>query len=57
MLAGLIRMFAPVYAQKEGENNTVVYGFLVVLFAIGVFLTFKAYCREDNKAEASAQAG
>jgi hypothetical protein len=57
MLAGLIRMFAPVYAQKEGENNTVVYGFLVVLFAIGVFLTFKAYFREDINAEASAQAG
>jgi hypothetical protein len=56
MLAGLIRMFAPVYAQKEVENNTVVYGFLVVLFAVGVFLTFKAYCREDSKAEASVQA-
>jgi uncharacterized membrane protein HdeD (DUF308 family) len=57
MLAGLIRMFAPVYAQKEVENNTTVYGFLVVLFAIGVFLTFKAYCQEDSNAEASAQAG
>ena len=54
MLVGLIRMFAPVYAQKEAENNNGVYGLLIVLFAIGVFLTFKAYRREDSKAAASA---
>jgi hypothetical protein len=49
MLAGLIRMFAPVYAQQEAENNTAVYGLLIVLFAVGVFLTFKAYGREHSK--------
>ena len=54
MLVGLIRMFAPVYAQKEAENNIAVYRVLIVLFAIGVFLTFKAYRREDSKAAASA---
>ena len=46
LVVGLIRMFAPVYSQKEAENNTAVYGLLVVLSAIGVFLTFKGYRRE-----------
>jgi hypothetical protein len=46
LVVGLIRMFAPVYSQKEAEKNTAVYGLLIVLFAIGVFLTFKAYRRE-----------
>jgi uncharacterized membrane protein YhaH (DUF805 family) len=49
MLAGLIRMFVPVYAQQEAENNTAVYGLLIVLLAAGVFLTFKAYGRDDGK--------
>jgi uncharacterized membrane protein YhaH (DUF805 family) len=53
MLAGLIRMFAPEYAQKEVDNNTAVYGLLIVLFAIGVFLTFNAYRRENSKAAPS----
>ena len=43
LVVGLIRMFAPVYSQKEAENNTAVYGLLIVLFAIGVFLTLKGY--------------
>ena len=46
LVVGLIRMFAPVYSQKGAENNTAVYGLLIVLFAIGVFLTFKGYRRE-----------
>jgi hypothetical protein len=53
LVAGLIRMFAPVYSQKGAENSTAVNGFLIVLFAIGVFLTFKAYRREVNDAFAS----
>lgn len=55
MLAGLIRMFAPVYAQREAENNTAVYGLLIVLLAVGVFLSFKAYGRGDG--ESAGQAG
>jgi uncharacterized membrane protein YhaH (DUF805 family) len=54
MLAGLIRMFAPVYAQQEVENNTAMYGLLIVLLAVGVFLTFKAYGRDDGKAAGQA---
>ena len=53
MLGGLIRMFAPAYAQKEVENNTAVYELLIVLFAIAVFLTFKAYRREVKDVLAS----
>jgi prepilin signal peptidase PulO-like enzyme (type II secretory pathway) len=54
MLAGLIRMFAPVYAQQEAENNTAVYGLLIVLFVVGVFLTSKAYGREDSRTAVQA---
>jgi uncharacterized membrane protein YhaH (DUF805 family) len=46
MLGGLVRMFAPVFAQREAENATGVYALLIVLLAVGVFLTFKAYNRE-----------
>jgi len=46
ILGGLIRMFAPVFSQREAQNTTSVYALLVVVFAIGVFLTFKAYRRE-----------
>ena len=53
LVVGLIRMFAPVYSQKEAENNPAVYGLLIVLFAIGVFLTFKAYRREVKDVFAS----
>lgn len=43
MLGGLIRMIAPVSAQRAGQNTTAVFGLLIVLLAIGIFLTFKAY--------------
>jgi uncharacterized membrane protein HdeD (DUF308 family) len=49
VLGGLIRMFAPVFAQREAQNTTAVYVLLVVVFAVGVFLTFKAYSRERGK--------
>jgi len=43
MLGGLIRMFAPVLAQRQVQNATAVFALLIVLLAIGIFLTFKAY--------------
>jgi arginine exporter protein ArgO len=49
ILGGLIRMFAPVFAQQRTEQNiTAVYPFLIVLLAIGSFLTFKAYGRDES---------
>jgi hypothetical protein len=49
MLGGLIRMFAPVFAQQEVQHAFSVYLGLFVGFAAGVFLTFKAYGRDDSK--------
>lgn len=46
MLGGLFRMFAP-EAQQGGENIP-TYAVIVVIFAIGIFLTFKAYGRGDS---------
>ncbi len=43
ILAGLARMAAPVSAQQAAQNSVALYGSLIVLFAIGVVLTFKAY--------------
>jgi len=43
ILGGLIRMFAPVAAQREVRSPNSVYALLIVLLAVGVFLTFKAY--------------
>jgi uncharacterized membrane protein YhaH (DUF805 family) len=44
MLGGLIRMIAPVFAQQQTEQHiTAVHALLIVLLAIGIFLTFKAY--------------
>jgi cation transport ATPase len=50
ILLGLFRMFAP-EAQQGGENIP-TYAVIIVLFAIGIFLTFKAYSREDSNAAA-----
>ena len=46
ILAGLGRMFAPVFVQQEAQQPNAVYALLAVLLGAGVFLTFKAYCRE-----------
>ena len=46
MLGGLYRMFAPDAPQAPQSAPT--YAFLVVLLAIGIFLTFKAYGRGDT---------
>ena len=43
MLSGLVRMFAPVFAQREVQNATAVNAGLIVFLAFGLFLTFKAY--------------
>jgi hypothetical protein len=54
MLAGLIRMFAPVSgamfgldSQRPEQSIIAVFAFLIVLLAMGIVLTFKAYARED----------
>jgi uncharacterized membrane protein HdeD (DUF308 family) len=49
ILGGLIRMIAPVSAQRTGQNTTAVFALLIVLLAIGIFLTVKAYGREDSE--------
>lgn len=48
LILGLIRMIAPASAQRAGENPTALYALLIVLLAIGIFLTFKAYGREEH---------
>jgi hypothetical protein len=53
LLGGLFRMFAPEAQQGLQNTPTVgVYIFDIVLFAIGVLLTFKAYSREDSNTAA-----
>ena len=47
MFGGLIRMFAPVSAQRPEQNTAGVYALLVVVLAIGIVLTFKAFGRDD----------
>ena len=49
ILGGLIRMIAPVSAQRAAQNSSGVFVLLFVLLAIGIFLTFKAYGREASK--------
>jgi hypothetical protein len=46
MLLGLLRMFAPAsYSQGAQANGTALLAGELVLLAIGVFLTFKAYSK------------
>jgi hypothetical protein len=49
ILGGLIRMFAPVFAQQEVQHPTPVYVGLFIGLAAGIFLTFKGYSRDDSK--------
>ena len=46
ILGGLFRMFAP--EAQQARQNSFTYALLMVLFAFGTFLTFKAYRREDS---------
>ena len=49
ILVGLFRMFAP-EVQKAGQNAPTTIITAILVGAIGLFLTFKAYfSREDNK--------
>jgi len=48
LLGGLVRMFAPAFAQREVQNATGAYALLIALLAAGIFLTFKAYGRDDG---------
>jgi hypothetical protein len=49
ILAGLFRMFAP-EVQQAGQNAPTTIITAILVGAIGLFLTFKAYFgREDNK--------
>ncbi len=48
ILGSLARMIAPVAAQQAGQNTTAVFALLIVLLAIGIVLTFKAYGRRDS---------
>ena len=50
VIGGLGRMVAPVSAQQVGRSGLAVYGFLVVLFAIGLVLTFKAFGHRADEA-------
>lgn len=49
MLGGLIRMIAPGFAQRLVQTTTALYPWLMMGLAVGIFLTFKAYGREDSK--------
>lgn len=50
VLGGLFRMFAP--EARQAPENIYTYAGLTALLAIGIFLTFKAYRREErNTAE------
>lgn len=55
MVSGLIRMFAPIAGaqlgldvQRPEQSIIVIYAMLVVLLAMGVVLTFKAFVREGG---------
>lgn len=50
LLGGLIRMVAPEFAQRSVQDPTPVYALLLVLLAIGIVLTFKAYATDHETA-------
>ena len=50
IFGGLVRMTAPVGAQQNAHQSvTSIYALLVVLLAVGVVLTFKAYGRQTTE--------
>ncbi|MDH4120951.1 MAG: hypothetical protein OEV94_04525 [Deltaproteobacteria bacterium] len=49
MIGGLTRMFATELAMKEAHNKPTAMGFIVVLLAVGVFLTYKAYGPDQSR--------
>lgn len=46
ILGGLFRMFAP--EARQAPQNGATFAVLMVLLAIGIFLTFKAYSRGSS---------
>ncbi len=48
LIGGLGRMVAPLSAQHVGESPAFLYGTLVVLFLIGVVLSFKSVSRNPG---------
>ena len=48
MLGGLIRMFAPVSAQGAVHHTTALFAVLIILLALGIFLTFQSYVGEGE---------
>lgn len=50
LLGGLGRMFFPEPVQQGSYNAVAVLTIQMILLAIGIFLIFKAYSRENNKA-------
>ena len=48
IFGGLFRMFATGLYQQGAQNTTALLALEIVLLAIGIFLTFKAYGREDS---------
>jgi len=51
MLGGLIRMFAPVSAQGAVYHTTALFGVLIILLALGIFLTFQSYVGEGESSK------
>ena len=49
ILGGLARMFAPAFAQQHEQSTTAIRALLIVLLAIGIFLTFQAYGRVHTR--------
>ena len=50
LFGGLLRMAAPEFAQRSVQDSSPVYTLLLVLLAIGMVLTFKAYGPEYKTA-------
>lgn len=48
IFGGLFRMFATELYQQGAQNTTALLALEIILLAIGIFLTFKAYSREDS---------
>lgn len=50
IIGGLARMMAPGFVQQRTEQHTTaVDALLIVPLALGMYLTYKAYGREENK--------
>lgn len=49
ILLGLFRMFAPEMQLEAAKKTTMVTALTMLILAIGIFLTFKAYTGNSNK--------